>query len=135
MSNLPANADRPRLLNPKPGELMDSLVSNEHLYDLAGITKEERGALLRDCLDTAKKHLHAKIRKVFQFQGQLVYSRLLPDLLTQSRAIEHGITLAGLSKKDTPKVEMKVTVHLPPFMVSDDIPSPLKDISPNDTPE
>ena len=72
------------------------------------------------------------MRKVFQFQGQLVYSRFLPDLLTQSRAIEHGIILAGLSKKDVPKIELQVTVKLPPFMVSADIPPPPKDITPKD---
>ena len=132
MSNLPANADRPRLLNPKPGELMDLVLSNEHLYDLAGITQEERGSLLREAFDMARKHLHARIRRVFCDKGALVYSRLLPDHLTQSRAIDHAKDLAGLSKKDVPKVEINVTVNPPPWMVSADIPPPPKDITSED---
>ncbi len=135
MNNLPANADRPRLLNPKPGALMDPIVSNEHLYDLAGITKEERGALLRDTVDVAKQLLHAKVRKVFQSNQGIIYSRLLPDNLTRSRTVEQMMSIVGLSKKDAPKIEMKVTVHLPPFMMSEDIPPPPKDITPNDTPK
>ena len=119
-----------RPLNLKQGELMDSVLSNEYLYDLAGITKEHRGELLRLAFDVARKHLLAKARKVFQFQGQLIYSRLLPDLVTQSRAIDHAKDMAGLSQKDTPKIEMKVTVNLPTYMTSADIPPP-RDITPS----
>ena len=132
MSNLPANADRPRLLNPKPGELMDPIVSNEHLYDLAGITKEERGSLLRDTVDVAKQLLHAKVRKVFQSNQRIIYSRLLPDNLTRSRTVEQMMSIVGLSKKDVPKIDVHVTVNQPPWMISADIPPPPKNITPED---
>ncbi len=62
MGTLPANQDRSRWLNPKSGELMESVLTNEYLYELAGITKEERGSLLRDTVNVAKQLLHAKVQ-------------------------------------------------------------------------
>ena len=130
MSNLPTPQEQVRPLNPRPGELLDSLVSNEYLYDLAGITKEERGDLLRLAFDVARKHLKAKSKKVFNFQGALTYSKLLPDLGIQSKAVDHATNLAGLSQKDTPKIEVKVSINMPPYMLSADIPAP-RDITPS----
>ncbi len=129
MNNLPV---QPRPLKLQPGELG---LTSQALFAGAGITDAEQFNLLRTAFNTILSHLNAKSRKVFQYQGSLTYSRLLPDLPIRAKATDQVLTMLGITNQDSPKVTIQVTVNQPPWMLTPTIPPP-KDITPaNNSPD
>ncbi len=119
--------DIARPLDLKPGELG---LTADALFAGAGITEAERFKLLRAAFNLIFKNLQVKTRKVFSHNGKVIYSRLLPDNLIRSRTIDQVFSMLGLNKQESPTVTIQVTVNQPPWMITPDIPAPVRDITP-----
>ena len=102
----------------------DTPLTNADLFREAGIDQTEQAALLRKVFDKCNQQLTATRTIAFHHQGQILYSKKLPDNMAIARAIEHGMDLSGLSKKDSPQIQVEVHVVLPAFMTGASIPRP-----------
>lgn len=101
---------------------------NEEIFARAGITKEDRAALLRKVFDKTVKRISATQIKAFNNNGYIVYSRPMVDHVTQGKAIDQAMNLGlvGVKKQEAPKVTIKAVVHLPSFATK----GKTKDITP-----
>lgn len=103
---------------------------NEEIFRRAGITEEDRAMLLKKVFDKTIKRMDAKHTKVFNNNGNIVYSKALEDHSTQGKAIDQAMTLGlvGVKKQEAPKVTIKAIVRLPSFAQKKDRTT--KDITP-----
>jgi hypothetical protein len=86
---------------------------NEEIFTRAGISKDDRAALLGRLFKKTVKRIGATHLKVFSYEGEVVYSKPLVDHQTQGKAIDQALQLVGLQKQDAPKITVKATINLP----------------------
>jgi len=92
---------------------------NEEIFERAGISKDDRALLLKRVFDRTTKRLGATHVKVFQSEGDILYSKPLVDHGTQGKAIDQALQLVNLQKQDAPRVTIKLQVKLPDYALTD----------------
>jgi len=85
---------------PKPLPF-DTTVSEDLIWEAAGITKADRAEALAHAFNRTKEALDASVVKVFQYQGEVVTSRPMIDHDTRLKAAKQAASFAGVSERNT----------------------------------
>ncbi len=97
---------------PKPLPF-DTTVSEDLIWEAAGITKADRARALAHAFHRTREALDASVVKVFQYQGEVVTSRPMIDHDTRLKAAKQAASFAGVSERNTTPAPVVVNVVLP----------------------
>ncbi len=97
---------------PKPLPF-DTTVSEDLIWEAAGITKAARAGALAHAFNRTKEALDATVVKVFQYQGEVVTSDPMIDHDTRLRASKQAAAFAGVSERNTTPAPVMVNVVMP----------------------
>lgn len=87
--------------------------TEDAIWDLAGITREERAGTLAHAFRRTAEALDASVTKVFHSDGQVYYSKPLIDHTTRLHAAKQSASFAGVSDRNTIPPPVNLTITMP----------------------
>ena len=87
--------------------------TEDAIWDAAGITQDERAGTLAHAFRRTQEAMDASTVKVFQSEGNVVYSRPQIDHVTRLKASKQAATFAGVHERNTTPPPINLTINMP----------------------